>query len=442
MPLETFEWYMLLDDRPQYPMTFPYHLTLSGQIEKGPFQKALDRTLDRHPLLAMKVKKTGTRRWEWQTSEKDTVQVDWGEQGETLGTSEDEWIDLTCGPGLRVWVRQGNDSADLHFQFHHSCCDGVGAMQFTADLLGAYAHLVEGRSGEPFSEPLDVDSLSRRGVFSTPPIKEIGWGTYLQARFQGVIGWILRLPTPLRRPEEAVIPEPEDRSIFANFRSAMIDPARLPLLLEAARARNATLNDLLLCSLFLASVEWDRRQGQKPNRRWVRISMPSNLRDPGDELMPATNRVTLSFISRRAKAASKPEELLGSFRQETVQIKKTRRGVLFLKWIGRLKKTIGFLPGLKSKQCFSTVVLSNLGRLESFFDERFPTREGKVIIGKHTLQDAVFVPPFRVSTHASLGVHSYAGQLTISLRCDPHFFTEEHSQEFLDIFLQELSRWG
>ena len=55
MPLETFEWYMLLDDRPEYPMSFSAHLILSGQMKKGPFQKAIDRTLDRHPLLAMKL---------------------------------------------------------------------------------------------------------------------------------------------------------------------------------------------------------------------------------------------------------------------------------------------------------------------------------------------------------------------------------------------------
>lgn len=51
LPLTTFEKYMLLDDRADYPMAFVIQLKLSGELRRSAFESSLEETLSRHPLL-------------------------------------------------------------------------------------------------------------------------------------------------------------------------------------------------------------------------------------------------------------------------------------------------------------------------------------------------------------------------------------------------------
>ena len=47
-------------------------------------------------------------------------------------------LDIGSRTGLRVWVRQGDGASRIVMQFHHACCDGIGAYRFLGDLLAAY----------------------------------------------------------------------------------------------------------------------------------------------------------------------------------------------------------------------------------------------------------------------------------------------------------------
>lgn len=47
-----FEYYYLLEDRPEYASTFPVRLQSRGQLDREAFSRAFALTLRRHPFLA------------------------------------------------------------------------------------------------------------------------------------------------------------------------------------------------------------------------------------------------------------------------------------------------------------------------------------------------------------------------------------------------------
>ena len=79
-----------------------------------------------------------------------------------------ERIDLASEIGLRISVDADSDRADVLFEFHHACTDGIGAVQFIGDLLAHYGQLTT-RDGDelPEIEPVNLDALRARADYST-----------------------------------------------------------------------------------------------------------------------------------------------------------------------------------------------------------------------------------------------------------------------------------
>jgi hypothetical protein len=48
------------------------------------------------------------------------------------------------------------------------------------------------------------------------------------------------------------------------------------------------------------------------------------------------------------------------------------------------------------------------------------------------------VPPLRKLTRAAAIVIEYAGETTLCLRCDPHYFDALHTRELLDSFAERI----
>ena len=139
LPLTPFEEYMLADDRPQWPMSFFLRLELRGQYDPAILTSALTAALARHPLLASLLADDGGGGLQWVAGPGVPPPVSFARAGCELDFPEGRQIDLRRRIGVRVWVRSdGADEWTLWLQFHHACCDGLGAMQFVGDVLAAY----------------------------------------------------------------------------------------------------------------------------------------------------------------------------------------------------------------------------------------------------------------------------------------------------------------
>lgn len=408
LPLTVFERYLLLDHRLDYPMVFPVQFNFGGQVTREAWETALEEVLPRHPLLTACVEPCGRRGLcfvpytgpppvlTWQTDATPPDELPW------------EFLDLTREPGVRLWMRPTEAGTTLTVLFHHACCDGLGAFGFLGDLFAAYGQRTAGASMLPQMAPRDLTLLHRRGQFAFDPPEPVGRTQIVWSTLREAAKWAVRRPTPLAVPsDEAAAPR------LAGHR---FEEAQSRALRHRASQSGATLNDLLLRDLFLTLAQWNAEHAPARSGRWWQINMPQNLREAGDEAMPAANKLGYVFLTRPGDALADAETLLQGLHAETELIKKWSAGLLFLSGLEWAWKIPGLCRAmLARRQCLATAVLSNLSDLARRLPGRFPQESGRLRLGNLWLEGGRMAPPTRPLTSATLAAFRYRGCLNINL---------------------------
>jgi hypothetical protein len=255
LPLVPFEDYMLTDDCAEYPADFFVRLRFAGVVERPSLEVAAETALQRHPLLRALVREPRPCRPEWVPAAQPQPPIVW-HAGEMPAVSPARLhIDLRRQIGVRIHVIKRGQQTEMLLQFHHACCDGLGAMRFVEDLLGAYHNRVS-PGGERMSlRPLDPQRLRRRGTFGMTPLR------YLlrpHAELLGLLGsaeYFLRRPVPLATSNasggELIAGE------FPALCAHTFTGPETERLSAAAAEWGGTFNDLLLRRLFLAISAWN-----------------------------------------------------------------------------------------------------------------------------------------------------------------------------------------
>ncbi|MBI3468431.1 MAG: hypothetical protein HY000_35970 [Planctomycetes bacterium] len=433
LPLTAFEDYMLDDDRPEYPMTFFIKLHFRGRLDQKLFKVALERVLDRHPLFRANVRELFGRRM-WAPAKDRNPLLSWEDDQEPI--SGCGYLDLADEVGLRLWVRENNRGAAVLIQFHHACCDGVGAMQFIEDLLTAYAAAHSETGQSPAMRPLYLGRLANRGECRQGLLRRLLTAPVCMLAARGIAEFLVNRPAPLAtpaRPQVACVPESGGPDIHTH----RFSKHQLRNLRERSEQLGATVNDLLMRDLIEAVNEWNSKHAPQQSGRCIRISMPVNLRTSDDELLPAANHVAMVFIDRRPARYTKVWGLLDSIRLDTWFIKRFRLARVFI-WLMTLLRAcgIGLSRWIKEDRCMATTVLSNLGvRLD---DLPLPYYKERILAGDVMLDRIEFTPPVRPLTHASLGVVTYAGELSISLHHDQSM-SSQAAADFLAAFAARVN---
>jgi hypothetical protein len=207
----------------------------------------------------------------------------------------------------------------------------------------------------------------------------------------------------------------------------------------AASQAGAMFNDLLLTEMFMAMRDWNEQFCKDTRRQWLRIMMPTDLREKEDILMPAANMTAYSFITRRGNACAQPEELLRGVRDETMKIKREKRGKQFMDSVMAGKHIPGLLGFLLNRErCLATVILSNVGDPSRRFLARFPRAGGRIVCGNLRLEHVSGVPPLRPGSRAAVSIVTYGRELAIHLRCDSRAMSREEARAFLGMFAERL----
>lgn len=94
----------------------------------------------------------------------------------------------------------------------------------------------------------------------------------------------------------------------------------------------------------------------------------------------------------------------------------------------------------KEDACCGTALLTNIGDPTRRFHNRFPREQGLIRVGNLLLEHIVGIAPLRPLTRAIFDVFTYGNRLSLALRCDPHFFTEDDSHALVDLFAKELEK--
>jgi hypothetical protein len=434
LSLAPFERYMLADDGPGHPMQFFCRLRFSGRLERAPLEKALQIALARHTLLRAVVRQSGRFCMHWVAAEKSLPTLHWINQEPTETLPPASYLDIRAAPGVVMTAVVGESKSDLVGQFHHAACDALGSFDFLGDLLTTYGDVVAG--GKRFRlKPLDPERLRQRASFGLTVGKRIKRAPGDLAALFRAKRFYKRRPAPLMPSMKAgakPLPGAYPQGKFHRF-----GREETAALSRMATAFGASVNSLLVRDLFLAVSEWRTRQNVACRGDWLRIVVPTNMREVGDRRMPAANLVSLVFLDRQMSALEDPDALLATIVDEMQAVKRDALGMRFVLVLGLMQSFPRFLArGLGRRRGWATVLLTNVGPV--LHNCHLPRADARLLVGGLTLEEFDFLPVIRRLEPVSFAVSTYAGKLTLGMHFDPRTVIAANASATLDLYVRRI----
>lgn len=442
LPLNSFEQFMLEEDHPHYPMTFMLRFCLEGHVQADSLIAAVNDALARHPLLHSTIApREGRLCWFYRPDLFAPIDLN-----KEHWLPESPWtkpLNLTRETGLRVWGETGPNETTVTLLFHHACCDGIGASQFLEDIAVAYARRVLPESEWPEARPLEQSRLRTRLEAEGRRVAALEGSLLHRIR---VITWhIVRYwgqrTEPLKAKSAAPGLTTGRRTVDTGILSGVIEKPVFRKLREYAKDSGVMLNDILVRDLMQTLASYNDASGGKLSRGRICILVPTSLRGPGDDQLPATNVVSYVFLSRSRRELRSLPTTLKTLNDEMAFVHQVQGGWLFIEVLNVLARLPSILrwPVRRSRAtCMSTSVLSHLGNLLNSIGGRLGTVNGLVRVGNVVMKSVECVPPLRRQTNAAVATYVFNGQLVVSMRTDPYTFNAAESQSLLQQFLERL----
>lgn len=439
LPLAPFEEYMLLDDRPDYRMEFLVEQSFEGEIDRKAFEAGIVEASRRHPLLSSHVQRRFLFGQRWISANGQLPVVDWGDIDQPIAFPAKAGIDLSREVGVRFFARVGGGRSRLVTQFHHACCDGLGAIQFLSDLFASYTRtLFPNAEKHPAYQPVDTSHLRRRAALRVHTDRTMPWVRLFAITLGYVWKYVVHPAMPIARPMlQKANSEPLS---YPGMLTRTFPPSVQRRLRQIARKHDVTVNELLLRELMLVLEEWNRRHVKVRDWNSISILIPTNLRNLDHDQMPATNIVSYVAFQRKIRELRDPARLLKSLKQESQFYKRWRFGAAFLDSL----KVMRWMPGLLRlvlayPRSLSTAIFSCIGDPSLAILANFPVNaEGNPIMGNLVFDDLNTAPPIRPRTHASFTTWHFSNKLRLGVRCDSSVFDEASAQELLNLFADRV----
>jgi len=428
LPFTPFEFYYLLEDRPEYASSFPITLECRGPLDREAFARAFQLTHERHPFLAARIE-YDERGWpQWAAG--SPPPITWGPA--TILHNDELSSSDAKSAGLQMTVRQRGDRTAWEFVFHHVAVDGLGAFQFIMDLFLAYAHLSQAQQGPLPWRRIDRERLRDRD----------GHRLFKDHIHLRDLARLIKVTLPINLRRAAVVSNhgqaPEVIPAGGNQPDDLVHHLTAEETAELSRIaglHSVMLNDLLMRDYFLTLAAWNA--GTREARRPIRILVPTNLRRREDYRMPAANVFSFTFVARAARDCRDRQLLLRSIHEEMSVIKRHKRGLyfeaglrIFCIWPGLLRWS------LSRPWPFATAIFSNLGT--GLDNVPLPERDGRKVCGELVFEGGSGAAPIRPDTRVSFAIHTYAGRLAVCVRCDPRAFTVAQRQAMLAQYVEQL----
>ncbi|MCA9187687.1 MAG: hypothetical protein R3E01_06505 [Pirellulaceae bacterium] len=451
LPLVPFERFMLADDRTSHPMTFMIEVVFAGSMDRDAVQQAVVAAQRRHPLLSATI--SSGPRSQWQLIPSLTTLVCWIDADTAIWPPAGTYVDLRKEHGLAVWATIRDGHTRVMFQFHHACCDGLGARTYLTDFLVAYARSAASATERPEWPRLDYEPLRRRGVFGSDSAagetsSDNPAGTSLARKVTDAYAFLWgQLPTPIPRSQPEVA---SHRHSTRMGTTALVRPsnhafsrAESRRLLDKADRLGIWINDVAIALLFTTLASWMQDQQPTLHKGWLRLLMPTNLRQYSDRRLTATNRMSYSFLARQVGACSDLSALVANIAAETRYLKNAKPSLDFLMLMSAVQRIPGMLRlFLGMPQCMGTAVLSNLGEGTRHVRRRFPERNGNMLVGDVELRYFIGVPPIRPGTRAAFGLCFTNGHMVLGLRIDHIVGDESTAQQLMERYVTAWRDWG
>ena len=354
-------------------------------------------------------------------------------------------INLFAETGVRAWGKVTDTGAEITLQFHHACCDGIGASQLMEDIAVCYARLTTEDEPLPELRPLRPEALLTRADAAP---RRVGWlpvslPRRLAVMFRDSIDFLF-----LERKEFLrAMPGPEidsrRESEEFNLQSEYLDRAATRRLRNMASRANVTLNDILIRDLMETLEEWNRESGGACRRKLISVVIPTSLRGPDDDQLSAANVLGYAFPVRTRKEMRDSRKLLTDLGEEMQKFLSAQYGWLFIQGL-MIAQKIPFLMSVSRMmlrhRCLGMAVLSHMGNRLNSIGARLNNVGNEIRVGNMILGEIRCVPPLRHGTHAAAATYIFGGRLMVNLRCDPATFGVSQTRQLLDRYVARLNR--
>ncbi len=422
-------------------MTFYGEMIFSGEVDYERLKAAWNQALSRHPLLTANIAGSAAAPC-WVSGQSSPDQIKQQTRVTPVESFIGSPINLRTDPGARLLVNSGGNETRFLFQFHHACCDGNGAMRFIADLLAAYASNDNSAGSATGFPPLDLQLLQRRGDFRAGAPCRQHWPGRLIAKAREAYGFHTCRPQLLVSSTTVAAQSAED-AIFRGFESRLLTLEQSLAIADSAGRLGVSVNDVALALAFQTIAQWNDRRTDDSSDAFLRIVVPTDLRDRSDIRLSAANRMSLYFLARRPSDCRNLDQLLTGIHQEMSYVKRCRVGLDLLHALRALHGFPAAVRGyLRLRRSVATAIVTNLSDPSRHAHRRMPRDAGRLVVGNMVLERIGAVPPLRPGTRIGIAVGCYADRISLSARCDPRWFTSEDTSRFLDDYVDSWLRWS
>ena len=420
-----------MDDTAEYSMACHIRLWFDGELVQEVFTRALEAALKAHPFMRVKLRRSAGL-FGIETMFFDEVPVnaqqalDWNDFDKPIEPK------LFNGNDLRTTfhVRASKEHAILVVRFHHATSDGQGVYSFLDDLFITYDAIVHGKQIPKIQR--DNRLLVKRFNFGMTGMM---WLKRLHLDIRRFLKFITGFPTPMAASRTKILDKPA--SISANLR-VVIPNSSLAIFKQTAKKLDASFNDLLVARLFKRLALWNKTiSGSARPGTIFRMNVPISMRDKSDDLLPATNYVSMVFLDRSNNQILDETNLVKSITSEMQHIKNDKMGFTLVRSVKAMTK-ISFLDKfLRLPICMASIGLTNLGR--PFNDSKLMGKDGVLRIGNAILSGLDTLPPVRNLTRATVSVNRFNENLSITLRWDSRSIDLEQARQFLSGYVEMIT---
>ena len=443
LPLSEFEDYMLCDDSPSHPMLIVMLADVTGTLLEPQFRESVAAMLLQQPLLRSRIiSLNGANAWQTLSQLPDPVAWFNTDTNPDLCFPDVQPLDVRSGQCIRIRVWFAPTHSRIALELHHSCADGIAAVQLLGQLFTEYAARTGGAAISEPNDALSVErSLPQRSPLNSNGQSEKSRSTPLHLLPGKLARLILRRPAQIADSARRHGPnsKPTQDTPQQAIRVQSLPTQTLANLRSFAAKHNVALNDVLLLEILLHLAHWNSTAGTGNPADWLRIAVPISLRNPRSLPLPACNLVSYALVTHRIRECSNPDQLLQTIHQKTLTMRSGKDGIIALR-IFRLLKHIpgGVRAFLALWPCAGTLVLANVGNVTRRCQLNLPLQDNRWIAGNVLVNRICGTPPVRPNTLAALGITEYASQLHISLRTDGTRLNAADSQTFLAQFTARL----
>ncbi|MGN1273562.1 MAG: hypothetical protein ACI4UF_03135 [Thermoguttaceae bacterium] len=489
LPMNVFEEYMLLDSSPIYPMECNCRFRFSDGFDHEILESALAEVLQNHPFLYSHCRERKNSRFNWviptfgptreeRIRHKEThteilgVHLMWLEgkcRTPQYPHEVRELLDIWNEAMIRFFIVEEKDEngkvvrSDFILKCHHSATDGKGVFRFFADLLIEYA-----RQKERIEEPgwknipaIRLETLLTRHWYG---MGLLGWARQLLFCMMNIPRSIRFITRPVQpcflksiqqtelvkkseeegiQPDSELVPKNPPHAQFPTILFRKFTPEESTRILNRCHEKKCTFNDAMLQAVWCGTKAWREKHpdvAYSGPKKWIRIAIPLDMRNPSQQNCPASNIVSMVFCDRQEPEIDTSDAVLRDIQKEMFHVKRFRLGFLLIEGMkdvvlifGNLKKVV------KMCDCWSTVVLTNLGPM--FTPKQLPfTRDplGKIRIGDLILDEMDSASPIRPQTNFSICCATYAGEMQLSMIYDTILMDRELADDYFTLVLEKM----